>query len=366
MALKKKVNKPVKEIDSLDEFDKLVANSGNEYMDLIDPEKAGNFPPIDTGSYLLNAQVSGSIYGGLPGNQISVLSGEKATGKTFILLKAIKMFLRDPAAKVALWETEYATHEKDLAERGIDVSRCKILRARTVEQVHHQMESILTPYMTKKHPYPLMFGLDSAGMLATEDEIAQLEAGDNKVDMGNKAKLIKKIFRTMSIPLGVAGVPLVGTNHVAIDRNSNPNPKYQTKKQVGGDGIEYASTTTLVFSKAQDKEGDERVGNIITSFMDKGRKAVEKTRVELKLSYKTGLNRYYGLLEIAAEAGIVQRLDTRFKIGNGGFNYEKFFLKDPKKYFTKELLDEIDLACQKKFKYGNVDDEESNLEEVDE
>lgn len=359
MSKKNKKNSVEPEIDSLDEFDSLVKSSGNPYMDLIDPELAGNSTPVDTGSYLLNAQVSGSIYGGLPGNQISVLAGEKATGKTYILLKAIKMFLKDPAARAIIWETEWATHENDLEIRGIDTKRCKILRARTVEDVHRQMFAILEPYTKKKdNKYPLLFALDSAGMLATEDEVEQLAKKENKTDMGTKAKLLKKIFRTMAIPLGVASVPLIATNHVAIDRNSNPNPKYQRRKQVGGDGIEYASTTTLMFSKSQDKENDERVGIIITSKLDKGRKAVEGSVVDLKLSFKTGLNRYYGLMDIAADAGIVTRIGDRFKIGNGGSQYEKAMLRDPKKYYTREFLDEVDKACQEKFKYGNKDAEQ--------
>ena len=39
----------------------------------------------DTGSYSLNAQISGSIYGGFP-NKITGIAGEPATGKTFFAL----------------------------------------------------------------------------------------------------------------------------------------------------------------------------------------------------------------------------------------------------------------------------------------
>ena len=350
-------------IESLDAFDAMVAKTGNEYMDLIDPETAGVANPVDTGSYLLNAQVSGSIYGGLPGNQISVLAGEKASGKTFILLKAVKMFLKNPEARAIVWETEWATHEQDLAERGIDTSRCKLLRARTVEEVHHQMSKALDAYIKNKLQFPLFFGLDSAGMLATDDEVTQLSKGEDKTDMGTKAKLLKKVFRTMSIPLGVAGVPLVATNHIAIDRNSNPNPKYQRRQQVGGTGIEYASTTTLFFSKSWDKENDEKVGVLINSKVEKGRKAIEGTQVELKLSFKTGLNRYYGLLDIASDAGIIQRLDNRYKLGSHGLMYEKQILRDPKKFFTKEFLDEVDKACQERFKYQNPETDDVLAEE---
>ena len=47
---------------------------------------------IDTGSYMLNAVLSGSIYGGVPNNKISAFAGESATGKTFFVLGIIKSF----------------------------------------------------------------------------------------------------------------------------------------------------------------------------------------------------------------------------------------------------------------------------------
>ena len=63
----------------------VVKDIGNEYASIVsDGIAAGdvsNF--IDTGSYIFNALVSGSIYGGLPSNKITALAGESSTGKTF-------------------------------------------------------------------------------------------------------------------------------------------------------------------------------------------------------------------------------------------------------------------------------------------
>ncbi len=372
MTKKKKKEAEIEAVDQSD-FGDIIAAAKNPYLALIDPETVGKAKPIDTGSYLLNAQVSGSIFGGVPGNQITVLAGEKATGKTYILLKIIKQFLKNnPTALAVYIETEFATHETDLLERGLNVvgetlvdpksGQCQILRANTVESVHQQIFNMLKVYMAKKHRYPLLFGIDSAGMLSTEDEMTHLVDEENKTDMGNKAKLLKKIFRTLCVPLGVAGVPLVVTNHVATDRQSNPNPKYQRKQQVGGSGPEYAATTILYFFKSNDKENDEQVGVLIRAKVDKGRKAVSGTETELKLSFKTGLNRYYGLLDLAADAGLVQRLDNKFKVGGFGFQYEKAILRDPKKYFTQEFLEQIDVICQEKFKYKNTEEEETLVE----
>ena len=51
----------------------VIKESGNEYASLVsDGVQAGDVEEyIDTGSYALNALLSGSIYGGLPSNKIT-------------------------------------------------------------------------------------------------------------------------------------------------------------------------------------------------------------------------------------------------------------------------------------------------------
>ena len=48
---------------------------------------------VDTGSYIFNAMVSGSIYGGVSRNKITAIAGESSTGKTFFSLAVVKNFL---------------------------------------------------------------------------------------------------------------------------------------------------------------------------------------------------------------------------------------------------------------------------------
>ena len=48
---------------------------------------------VDTGSYIFNGLVSGSIFGGVSGNKITAIAGESSTGKTFFSLAVVKNFL---------------------------------------------------------------------------------------------------------------------------------------------------------------------------------------------------------------------------------------------------------------------------------
>ena len=73
----------------------IIKETGNEYATLVsEGVEAGDVDSfIDTGSYTLNALLSGSINGGLPANKITAIAGEAATGKTFFALGVVKSFL---------------------------------------------------------------------------------------------------------------------------------------------------------------------------------------------------------------------------------------------------------------------------------
>ena len=89
----------------------IVKDIGNEYAGIVsDGVSAGDVQSfIDTGSYVFNAVVSGSIFGGLPSNKITAIAGESSTGKTFFCLSVVKHFLEtNPDAGVVYFESESA------------------------------------------------------------------------------------------------------------------------------------------------------------------------------------------------------------------------------------------------------------------
>ena len=68
-------------------LDSVIKESGNEFAGLVSEGiAAGDITNyVDTGSYIFNALVSGSLFGGLPSNKVTALAGESSTGKTFLL-----------------------------------------------------------------------------------------------------------------------------------------------------------------------------------------------------------------------------------------------------------------------------------------
>ena len=48
---------------------------------------------VDTGSYIFNGLVSGSIFGGVSGNKITAIAGESSTGKLFSVSLSLRTSL---------------------------------------------------------------------------------------------------------------------------------------------------------------------------------------------------------------------------------------------------------------------------------
>ena len=325
---------------------------GNEYAGLVsDGVSAGDSTDfIDTGSHIFNALVSGSIYGGVPSNKITAIAGESSTGKTFFCLGIVQHFLdSNPDAGVIYFESESAISKQMIEDRGIASDRMLIVPVATIEQFRTQACRILDNYVDQPEDkrQPLMFVLDSLGMLSTEKEIADVAADKQVRDM-TKSQLIKGAFRVLTLKLGKANVPMLVTNHT-YDVIGSYVP---TKEMGGGSGLKYASSTIIYLSKKKEKDGTEVVGNIIKCKAQKSRLTKENSQIETRLYYDKGLDRYYGLLELGEKGGLWKNVAGRYEM-NGKKVYAKQILKDPETYFTTEVMQALDEIAAQEFRYGS-------------
>ena len=196
-------------------FQNIAKTAGNEYAALVsDGVEAGDVDSfIDTGSYIFNALLSGSIFGGLPSNKITAIAGESATGKTFFVLGMVKNFLdSNPDAGVLYFESESAITRQMIEERGIDSSRMVILPVTTVQEFRTQSIKVLDKYIESDDKKPMMLCLDSLGMLSTTKEVEDTADGKETRDM-TRAQVIKAAFRVLTLKLGRAKIPMIVTNH---------------------------------------------------------------------------------------------------------------------------------------------------------
>ncbi len=342
----------------MDFLSQVIKDSKNEYAALAsDGIAAGDVESfVDTGSYVFNALVSGSLFGGIPSNKITAIAGESGTGKTFFCLSVVRNFLNiDPNAGVIYFETESAISKQMIESRGIDSKRMVIFPVDTIEEFRTQAVRIIDKYMEqpKEERKPLMFVLDSLGMLATNKEVEDASNDKNVRDM-TKAQLVKSVFRILTLKLGKANIPMLVTNHT-YDVVGAYVP---TKEMGGGSGLKYSASTIIYLSKKKEKDGTDLVGNIIKCEAKKSRLTREGSKIETRLFFdERGLQQHYGLLELGERAGIWKNVAGRYEI-DGKKIYGKEILKNPEQYFTPELMEILDQQAQKEFLYGVEDDGE--------
>tara|TARA_B100000902_G_scaffold308994_1_gene298311 strand:- start:698 stop:1711 length:1014 start_codon:yes stop_codon:yes gene_type:complete len=334
-------------------LDSVIKDSGNEFASVVsEGVAAGDITGyVDTGSYIFNALVSGSLYGGLPSNKVTALAGESSTGKTFFALSVVRNFLAaNPTGGVIYFESESAISRDMIECRGIDSSRMVLFPVATIEEFRTQACRILDKYMKepKDERVPMLFVLDSLGMLSTSKEMDDV-ANDKQVRDMTKSQLIKGAFRVLTLKLGQAGVPMIVTNHT-YDVIGSYVPM---KEMGGGTGLKYAASTIIYLGKKKEKDGTELVGNIIKCEAKKSRLTKEGSKIETRLFFdERGLDKYYGLLELGEKYGVFEKVGNRIKI-DGSSVYPKSILADPEKYFTEEVMVKLEEAAQQEFSYGN-------------
>jgi RecA/RadA recombinase len=248
---------------------------------------------IPTGNYLLNAQLSGTLFGGIPNTRSLGLMGDPGTGKSFVCLNVARE-AQKKGYDVIYCDTEGAIDKSSAIKFGIDANKVRYQPIKTVTEFQTFVANLLELVKKAKaggaNP-KIMLILDSLGMLSTDKELRDALEGKNAADMGAKAKELRKLFRVITLDLTAAKIPLVCTNHVYAGGGFFP-----TKESSGGDGPIFAMSVISFLSKAQLKEGNSstKTGIIVTSNLKKSRFTIPEP-VKFHISFANGMNPYVGL-----------------------------------------------------------------------
>jgi RecA/RadA recombinase len=255
---------------------------------------------IGTGNYLLNAQISGSVFKGIPNSRSIVFSGVSGCGKTFMILNALR-----EAQKMGYYaiygDSEAAVDEDLMVKFNIDPARVRYQPLKTVIQTRHFISNLCAQLREKKNKGfeipKIMMIIDSLGNLATEKETADALSGSDKRDM-TKQQNLKSMFRIITTDLAELKIPLLVTNHVYASIGGY----FPTNVQSGGTGAIYNASIILEFTKAGLKDGDEeaadagqsKTGLVVTSKVVKNR-FVKPIPIKFHISFYKGMNPYVGL-----------------------------------------------------------------------
>lgn len=370
---------------------------------------------FNTGIFILNAVLSDmDIYKGLPEGKRVGIAGPPGVGKSYFTLNILKRYLdNNPTANAIVFESEFASIMEMAENIGIDMDRVFSLSVETLEDFKTQCVKILedidaqqteheilvkkiTEANNKKikeaktkakvktkikevnpestileevdelveleeipSPPRYIMLLDSLGMLPSTRELTNALESSHKEDMGHRAKVIKSIFRIITLKLGLTKTSMLVANH-----SYGTLETYSKERASGGTGYQYAIDVGLILSKAQDKEegddGKERVGSIITMTLDKHRLVPEGQKFKVAISFKQGIHPYSSMITFAEEFGILTKDGQSYLFRDGTKVKMKEVRRNMDKYFTKEIMDELQVKIKNKCGFGN-DEEEIEL-----
>jgi len=333
--------------------------SGNEYSSLASEGTIADITSYtDTGCYIWNSQVSGSLFGGLPNGQLCVIAGESTTGKTFFSISLIDNFIKNNDNPIVLiFDSENAINKTRLEARNVDLSKINYYPVTSLFDFKNQIVNVLDTLNEEYKPgdVKILIVLDSLGNLPSTKELNDAKEGKQKVDM-TRSKEIRSLFRVVTVKLSKHKIPMIVTNHTYTQINAF----FPTQTMSGGGGVKFGSDYIFQLTKAKDKDSKGNViGNVITSTAVKNRDALENTKVKMMLSYKHGLHPYYGLLPIAEEAGLIVKEGKNYIVAGKSDKplSEKMLYQKGAEIFTQEFLEKLEPHIKKAFNYGDSAEE---------
>jgi RecA/RadA recombinase len=334
--------------------------TGNEYGAIAEDGLSSDITQwTDTGCLLWNMQMSADFFKGIPAGKVTGFAGPSGTMKTYACISVIDNFQRNnPNSFVFIFDSENAITKQRLKERGIDLGKVMHFPVQSLPDFKNQcyklLKEINSDPESKNNKYLLI--LDSLGNLPSARELKNVDEGNDAGDMGTRSKDIRSIFRIITVMLGKNQIPMLVTNHTYANTTGYGGGQIMG----GGGGLVFAADIIVMFTKAQHKEGEERVGSIITSTLDKGRDSKEKTKVKMLLHYQYGLHKTFGLLEWAVQAKLIGHEGNKY-IVNGEKYSEKQIYINSDQVFTDEMLKKLNEYMKPYFSYGGlIDNAEAN------
>lgn len=290
----------------MDNVDKLITK-GN----LGDELEIGFHDPkiwVHTGNYGLNKVISGDFNKGFPMGKTMVLAGESGSGKTYLACSIMKHAQEKGILPIIL-DSEAALDKGFLERAGVDTSPDKLLYygVATVAHCQNLISKVLKGLdsISPEERQPLLFVIDSLGMLLTEKEQKEFGEGKFKADMGTKAKQLRLFFRMITNQIAKYEAGVIATNHTYKGADIYGNPKTSIS---GGEGLIYAASIVLMIAKKELKESSMAPtdGILIKAKCLKTRFAQPFQRIEMEVPYNGGLDPHSGLLDQFIAADVVE------------------------------------------------------------
>jgi RecA/RadA recombinase len=316
----------------------------------------------DTGCMVLNSIISGSLFGGIPKGRITGFAGPSQAGKTYITNKILAKAQKSGLTPV-IFDTEMAVDEAACRGVGLDPENVKYVPVQTVEECRNQLVAFLDSIKAADMCGKFIVCIDSLGNLASQKEIEDVEKGKTAMDMGTRAKGLKSMMRTLTFKAAQTNTTVLFVNHTYDD----PAAMFPTlvKSQSGGKGPVYLASVLVQLAKRDEKhdanntddemlpEANKYSGVTLRALTVKNRFVPPFLEGEMYLNFKTGLDKYSGLREMAINHGALIQNGSTYALPDGTkLGYFKNWGKD-EKIWDESIIPPLEEKLKAAFRYGD-------------
>ena len=279
---------------------------------------------LSTGCYALNYLICADFKGGIPlEGKFTMFAGDSGSGKSYITSANIIKDCQAKGVYPVLVDTENALDEKWLIDLGVDTSPTMMhkISGATIDDVSQMIAVLIDQYkddnagVAYKDRQRILIIIDSLGMLITPNQIKQFNEGDQRGDLGIKAKQLTSMLRVTMAKIASEPIGLLATNHVMDSQD-----QYQPDKIPGGKMLEFASSVIVQMNKfllKEDDEGKKLVGGIVrgirsTAVVRKSRYAKPFERIKIDIPWDHGMNPYSGIFDLFVAKGVIEKDGSRW------------------------------------------------------
>jgi recombination protein RecA len=272
---------------------------------------------IPTGAINLDAAIG---IGGVPRGRITEIYGPESSGKTTLSLHLVANVQR--AGGVAAYvDAEHALDVEYARKLGVEVDNLLVSQPDTGEQALEIVEILVRSGAVD------LVVVDSVAALVPKAEI-EGEMGDSH--MGLQARLMSQALRKLAGAINRSNCGVVFINQLREKIGVMfGNPETTT----GGKALKfYASVRLDIRRVGPVKEREQVIGNRVRVKVVKNKVAPPFRQAEFDVMFDEGISHASLVVDLAAEAGIIQKSGAWYsygdqRIGQGREN-AKLFLKD--------------------------------------
>ncbi len=258
---------------------------------------------------------------GLPKGRIIEIYGAESSGKTTLALHCVAE-AQKAGGTAAYIDLENALDPVYAANIGVDIANLYISQPDTGEDALEIVDTLVSSGAID------MIVIDSVAALVPR---AEIEGGIGDTHVGTQARLMSQALRKLAGTINKTKCIAIFINQLREKIGAYGNPETTP----GGRALKFYASVRIDVRKGEPiKQGDQVIGNVTKAKVTKNKVAPPFKLAVFDLMYGKGISKDGSILNIATEAGIIEKSGAWYsykgnRIGQGKENAKQYLKDNP-------------------------------------